>query len=159
MLQSEYKRLTKEVEDGEKRIIELDRLIAKTYENNVLGKLSDERYEKLMRGYEEEQKELSVKVAQGKKKLEDTKQQKIDVRLLIKTLRELTVINELTPTIVNSLVQRIEVHKSEKLNGKKHIKVDIYFTAVGMIDIPNEEEIKAMTEEIKSDPQKFRISA
>ena len=159
MRQAEFKRLTKETEDGAKRLLELDRLIAKTYENNVLGKISDELYEKLMRGYETEQKELTIAVAEGKKKLEDTEQQKLDVRLLIKTLREMTNVKELTPTIVNSLIQRIEVHNNDKYDGHCHVKVDIYFTAVGLIDIPTEEEILTMTEEIKNDPQKFRISA
>ena len=157
--QAEFKRLTKEVENGAKRIIELDRLIAKTYENNVLGKLDDSRYEKLMREYETEQKELTVIVAEGRKKLEETEQQKIDVRHLIKTLREMTDINELTPTLLNSLIQRIDVHNNDKYDGHCHVKVDIYFTAIGMIDIPTEEEILAMAEEIKNDPQLFRISA
>ena len=131
----------------------------KLYEDNAGGKMSDRLYEKLMRGYETEQKELTIAVAEGKKKLEDTEQQKLDVRLLIKTLREMTNVKELTPTIVNSLIQRIEVHNNDKYDGHCHVKVDIYFTAVGLIDIPTEEEILTMTEEIKNDPQKFRISA
>lgn len=159
MRQAEFKRLTKETEDGAKRILELDYLIAKTYENNVLGKISDELYEKLMRSYETEQKELTAAVADGGKKLADTEQQKLDVRLLIKTLREMTNVNELTPTVVNSLIQRIEVHNNDKYDGHCHVKVDIYFTAAGLIDIPKEEEILVMTEEIKKYPQKFRISA
>ncbi len=61
--------------------------------------------------------------------------------------------------IVNSLIQRIEVHNNDKYDGHCHVKVDIYFTVVGLIDIPTEEEILTMTEEIKNDPQKFRISA
>ena len=71
----------------------------------------------------------------------------------------MTNVKELTPTIVNSLIQRIEVHNNDKYDGHCHVKVDIYFTAVGLIDIPTEEEILTMTEEIKNDPQKFRISA
>lgn len=56
-----------------------------------------------------------------------------ELRLLLRTLRELTDVKELTSTLVNALIQRIEVHN--------YVKVDIYFTAVGMIDIPTEEEI------------------
>lgn len=159
MRQAEFKRLTKETEDGAKRLLELDRLIAKTYENNVLGKIDDDLYEKLMNQYQTEQKELTVSVAEGRKKLEDTEEKKVDVRRLIKTLREMTDVKELTPTVVNSLIQRIEVHNNDKYDGHCHVKVDIYFTAVGLIDIPKEEEILAMTEEIKKNPQSFRISA
>lgn len=50
----------------------------------------------------------------------------------------MTEINELTPTLVNSLIERIEVHNNDKSSGHCYVKVDIYFTAVGMIDIPDE---------------------
>ena len=56
----------------------------------------------------------------------------------------------LTPTLVNSLVERIEVQNSDKSDGHSHVKVDIYFTAVGMIDIPTEKEILATMEEIRN---------
>ena len=159
MRQAEYKRLLKSTENGAKRIIELDRLIAKIYEDNALGRLDDARFEKLMRGYEDEQKELTITVAEDRKKLEDTEQQRIDTRLLIKTLREMTDIKELTPTLVNSIIQRIEVHNNDKYDGHCHVKVDIYFTAVGMIDIPTEKEILAMMEEIRENPQSFKFVA
>ena len=70
-----------------------------------------------------------------------------------------TDVNELTPTIVNSLIDRIEVHNNDKSGGHCYVKVDIYFSAVGMIDIPTAEEIRAMIEEIKKDPQQFRYVA
>lgn len=159
MRQAKFKRLTKEVEYGEKRMEELDLLITKTYENNVLGRLSDERFEKLIKSYEKEQKELSVTVEENRKKLEETEQQKTDARMLIRTLRDMTDIKELTPTLVNSLIQRIEVHNNDKYDGHCHVKVDIYFTAVGMIDIPTEDEIKRIMAEIGKNPQRFCISA
>lgn len=53
-------------------------------------------------------------------------------------------INELAPTLVNSLNERIKVHNNDKSSGHCYVKVDIYFTAVGMIDIPTEQEIFAM---------------
>ena len=66
---------------------------------------------------------------------------------------------ELTPTLVNSLIERIEVHNNDKSSGHCYVKVDIYFTAVGMIDIPTEQEILAMMEEIRANPQEFRFVA
>ena len=64
-----------------------------------------------------------------------------------------------TPTLVNSLIERIEVHNNDKSSGHCYVKVDIYFTAVGMIDIPTEQEILAMMEEIRVNPQEFRFVA
>ena len=112
-----------------------------------------------MAEYEKEQRELIAPVAAMRKTLESTDQNAVDLRLLLKTLRDLTDVNELTPTIVNSLIDRIEVHNNDKSSGHCYMKVDIYFSAVGMIDIPTAEEIRAMIEEIKKDPQQFRYVA
>ena len=79
--------------------------------------------------------------------------------LLLRTLRETTDITELTPTLVNSLIERIEVHNNDKSSGHCYVKVDIYFTAAGMIDIPTEQEILTMMEEIRENPQDFRFVA
>ncbi len=157
--QAEYKKLKQTVENGARRILELDRLMAKAYEDNALGKLSDEHYVKYTHAYEEEQRQLSVTVAAGREKLENTEQQSVDMRLLIKMLREMTDVKKLTPTLVNSLIQRIEVHNNNKYDGHCHVKVDIYFTAVGMITIPTEKEIHAMMEEIKKNPNAFKLVA
>ena len=159
MQKAEYNRMKLVVERDEKRIKNIDRLIKSLYEDKVLGELEDDRYTKLMAEYEKEQRELIASVAAMRKTLESTDQKAVDLRLLLKTLRELTDVNELTPTIVNSLIDRIEVHNNDKSSGHCYVKVDIYFSAVGMIDIPTAEEIRAMIEEIKKDPQQFRYVA
>lgn len=159
MQKAEYNRMKLAVERDEKRIKNIDRLIKSLYEDKVLGELEDDRYTTLMAEYEKEQRELIASVAAMRKTLESTEQKAVDLRLLLKTLRELTDVNELTPTIVNSLIDRIEVHNNDKSSGHCYVKVDIYFSAVGMIDIPTAEEIRAMIEEIKKDPQHFRYVA
>ena len=159
MQKAEYNRMKLAVERDEKRIKNIDRLIKSLYEDKVLGELEDDRYSTLMAEYEKEQRELIASVAAMRKTLESTDQKSVDLRLLLKTLRELTDVNELTPTIVNSLIDRIEVHNNDKSGGHCYVKVDIYFSAVGMIDIPTEEEIRAMIEEIRKDPQQFRYVA
>lgn len=159
MQKAEYNRMKLAVERDEKRIKNIDRLIKSLYEDKVLGELEDDRYSTLMAEYEKEQRELIASVAAMRKTLESTDQKAVDLRLLLKTLRELTDVNELTPIIVNSLIDRIEVHNNDKSGGHCYVKVDIYFSAVGMIDIPTAEEIRAMIEEIKKDPQQFRYVA
>ena len=159
MRQKEHKRLEQAVEQGTKRIAEIDRLIEKVFEQNAIGVLSDERFSKMLQSYEKEQKALTQEVAESRQTLEEAKQKATDLRLLLRTLREMTEINELTPTLVNSLIERIEVHNNDKSSGHCYVKVDIYFTAVGMIDIPTEQEILAMMEEIRTNPQNFRFVA
>ena len=159
MRQKEHKRLEQAVEQGTKRIAEIDRLIEKVFEQNAIGVLSDERFSKMLQSYEKEQKALTQEVPESRQTLEEAKQKATDLRLLLRTLREMTEINELTPTLVNSLIERIEVHNNDKSSGHCYVKVDIYFAAVGMIDIPTEQEILAMMEEIRTNPQDFRFVA
>ena len=157
MRQQEFKRLERVVDRGTRRIAEIDKLIETAFERNVLGKLDDDRYERMALSYEKEQKELIAEVAESQRILQHVEQQVVDLRLLLRTLREMTDVTELTPTLVNSLIERIEVHNNDKSSGHCYVKVDIYFTAAGMIDIPTEEEILAMMAEIRENPQEFRF--
>lgn len=114
---AELQKLKHTVEKGQQRIVELDRLIEKIYEDNALGRLSDERYARMMASYEKEQKTLMEEVERSQRILEESEQQTVDLRLMLGTLRELTDVKELTPTLVNSLIQRIEVHNNDKSSG------------------------------------------
>lgn len=107
--------------------------------------------------YETEQKELIKTVSAGEKDLETAEQKNVDMRLLLKTLRELTDFKELTPTIVNSLIQRIEVHNNDKSSGHCYIKVDIYSAAVGMIEIPDKKEISEIISKIQKNPKIYKV--
>ena len=107
--------------------------------------------------YEKEQKELLELIADGKKKLLDVGQTKVDLRPLMKALRDDTDIRQLTPEIVNALIRRIEVHSKDK--ETKKVRADIYFTAVGLFSIPAEKEIQPAREEICQNPQQFQLSA
>ncbi len=69
--------------------------------------------------------------------------------MLFETIRKFTDIKALTPALINRLIQRIEVHKSEKVDGRKRVKLDVYFTAAGLIDITDENELREMMEEIR----------
>lgn len=159
MRQKEYQKLLKVVENSTKRIAEIDRLIEKVFEQNAGGILSDERFAKMLQNYEKEQKALTQEVKENRQTLQNAEQRVMDLRLVLRTLREMTDIKEHTPTLVNSLIERIEVHNSDKSSGHSHVKVDIYFTAAGMIDIPTEKEILATMEEIRNNPQDFKFVA
>ena len=79
--------------------------------------------------------------------------------MLLRAFCEMTDIKELTPTLVNSLIERIEVYNNDKSSGHCYVKVDIYFTAVGMFKIPTEDEIIIMMKEIRKNPHKYRFAA
>ena len=145
--------LKQKIEKSLKRIAELDRLFARIYEDNTLGKLSDERYARMSADYEKEQKELLAAVESDEQTVRDMEQERIDLHQFLNAMRECTDTKELTPTLVNTLIKRIEVHNSSvDENGVKHIPVDIHFTAVGIINIPDTEEILQIMKEIRTKP-------
>jgi site-specific DNA recombinase len=145
----EMQTLKNSIESAKLRIKELDKLISRIYEDNVLGKITDDRFSRMSAGYENEQKELIATLGNNEKRLFEMEKATVDLRLLLKTLRECTQLDELTPTIVNSLIKKIEVHNSDKSSGHVRVKVDVYFTAVGLIDLPSEHEIIKMMDEIR----------
>ena len=102
---------------------------------------------------------LINKVAEDEKKLACIEQTSLDLKTLLNVLRSSTSFEELTPTLVNSLIRRIEVHNNDKSSGHCYVKVDIYFTAIGLIDIPTEDEIKSLMAKIKANPQEYRLTA
>ena len=146
---ADMKNMKAEIERNKRRIAEIDTMIEGLYEANVLGKINDERFSKMMGKYETQQKTLIEENKKLERALEQAEQDKVDLRVFLETIRKCTDIKELTPALVNRLIQRIEVHKSERVNGRKQVKLDIYFTAVGLIDIPDEKELLEMMEEIR----------
>jgi hypothetical protein len=155
----EMKDLKLEIDAARRRIDELDRLISRIYEDNVLGRLSDERYERMSAGYEKEQHDLVTSVAENERRLREMEKERTDLHALLKGLREFTKVRELTPELVNTLIRRIEIHNSDRSTGHVRVKVDIYFTAVGMIDLPTEEELKALIAEMQNAPMQAKASA
>lgn len=156
---AEKQQLKAAISNGKNRIMELDKLIERIYEDNVLGKISDERFTRMSASYEAEQKSLMATVSASEIRLREMEKETVNLRLLLNTLRECTDLEELTPTIVNTLIKRIEVHNNDKSSGHCYVKVDIYFTAAGLIDIPTAEEIQKMIREIQENPDAYRISA
>ena len=137
------------IERNKRRIKELDKLIERIYEDNVLGKIPDARFSKMMASYEAEQNQLVTETAKAEDSLKTMEQDKVDLRIFLETIRKCTDIDELTPEIINRLIRRIEVHNSEKVDGRKRVKLDVYFTAVGLIDLPDETELIKTMEEIR----------
>lgn len=143
-------------EQSKKRIAELDKLIERIYTDNVIGKISDERFAIMSENFEAEQKELRESLSNLEQSIIDAETEKVDMKRFLETIRECIDLKELTPTIVNTLIKRIEVHNSIMVDGVKRVPIDIHFTAVGLISLPNEKELLELIEEIKADPLKVR---
>ena len=120
----------------EKRVKDIDNLIQHIYEDNISGKITDDRFATFSLNYEREQKDLKEKISHLANTIDKTKQEKINLTTFIDKVKKYTEIKELTPEIVNELIDKIYVYQQTKLNGKKYQQIDIYYTGVGIIGIP-----------------------
>ena len=137
----------KQIEKDEKRMEELDRLFRKIYEDNVNGKLNDERFYKLSDGYEAEQEQLKQEIEALTAEVSEADTEANNVSKLIAVTKKYTRIDELTPEILNTFVDKIVVHECEKKDGKRTQDIDIYYSYVGIVDIPTDEEMREIERE------------
>lgn len=132
----------KQLEKCEKRMKEIDRLFRRTYEDNVSGKITDEQYYKLTEGYEAEQEELKDEIARLTTEVNEADHTISNVEKLIAVTRRYTRIDELTPEILNAFIDKIVIHEKVKKDGKKTQEIDIYYSYVGIVNIPTAEEME-----------------
>ena len=137
----------KQIEKDEKRIKELDRLFRKIYEDNVNGKLNDERFYKLSDGYEAEQEQLKQEIEALTAEVSEADTEATNVAKLIAVTKKYTRIDELTPEVLNAFVDKIVIHEREKKDGKRTQQIDIHYSYVGIVDIPTDEEMRQMERE------------
>ena len=141
------------VEQAKKRIKELDGLISASFEQLARGTISEERFKFFCDKYEAEQKELTKFVAETEAEIQTAKQDAVDLKAFLENIRECTDIQKLTPTLVNTLIKKIEIFNSVKgEDGKKHVPIKIHFRSVDIVTVPDEEEIIAAMEEIRNNP-------
>ena len=120
--------------DKEKRYTQLDGLFQRIYEDNVSGKLSDERFVKLSQGYEAEQKDLQSEIEALRMELSQEEQQSVNVKSFLSTVKKYTEIPELTSEIVHEFIDRIIVHEADKSSGKRILEIEIIYNHIGVFD-------------------------
>lgn len=120
--------------DKEKRYVQLDGLFQRVYEDNVSGRLSDERFMKLSQGYETEQKELQAEMESLRMELSQEEKQSVNMKSFLSTVKKYTEIPELTPEIVHEFIDRIIVHEADKSSGKRIQKIEIIYNHIGAFD-------------------------
>ena len=115
---------------------ELDGLFERIYDDNVSGKLSDDRFAKMSRRYEEEQKEVSEKIKTLRSEMDKLSSKAATADMFISTVRKYTRTKALTPRMLNELIDRIEVYQAEKIDGEWVQHLTIHYNCVGAIFIP-----------------------
>ncbi len=127
---------TRELEEADKRIQALDRIIQNLYEDKVCGNLTDERFVKMSQSYEQEQRVLKERTYFLRQELSKAKEQSDNVMRFMRSIRKYTEIAELTPEIVREFVQKVVIYQAEKINGRRTQRIDLYFNGAGQILLP-----------------------
>ena len=131
----------KRLAQAEKRIGELDRLFIRSYEDNVSGKIDNERFAMMSKTYEDEQAQLKVEIVNLQKEVEVQERQIENLEQFIQRVRRYITLTELTPYALRELVKAVYVEAPDKSSGKRKQKVHIEYDLVGYI--PVDELIKA----------------
>ena len=124
------------LEKAKKRLADIDKLITRIYEDMVLGDLSQERYQKMLEGYEAEQAALNNEVIGLEDWVATREEMEDNVDQFLALLEKYVDIPELTTTIVNEFIKQIIVYAPEKVNGKRTQKVKIVFNFLEEVEVP-----------------------
>ena len=138
-LDRELRDCRKEYEQSKARIAKLDTLIQRIYEDNVEGKISDDRFAKLSGNYETEQAQLQSRVEELQRFLDDAKEKSLNADHFLALVRKYTDIRELDAEIIREFVERINVFQAEKVDGHRQQRIQIIYNCIGAVDLPDAE--------------------
>ena len=123
-----------QLQKDEHRSKEIDTIIQKLYEDNLLGKISDERFVKLSQNYEEEQKQLQTSISDLTEKLAKQQEDNLNISKFIARISKYTELPKLTVEIVNELIDKIVIHKPTGTKRNRIIQIDIYYNFIGKLN-------------------------
>ena len=121
----------RELEQAQVRTGKLDGIIQRLYEDNLDGKISDERFAKMTASYEEEQKTLEFRIRELKATIGTVTENASNVDAFLKLVRRYTDIQELTAEIIREFVEKIYVYKAERIDGKRVQRIKIVWNCIG----------------------------
>ena len=131
------KELTKQkkrMSEIQSRMKELDNLFQRIYEDNISGKLSDERFMKLSKGYDTEQADLQEEMTRLQEHIQQAEKQSVNVDRFLSIVKKYTNLTELTPEILHEFVDRIIVHAPDKSSGRRLQEIEIIYNHIGTFD-------------------------
>ena len=118
----------------QKRIGELETIFQRIYEDNIIGKLSDERFMKMSKGYEDEQHTLQTEANEIQSELQQEEKKSVDVKRFLAIVKKYTDLTELTPEILREFIDKIIVHAPDKSSGRRLQEIEIIYNHIGEFD-------------------------
>ena len=147
---SEIIRLKSRLAEAKKRVQELEKLICRIYEDNILGKLPDKRYAILDGQYSKEQKDLSAEIADMEAELSGYEEGRRSAEKFIALVDKYQNFDELTTYMLNEFVEKIVVHERDRKGSIETTQeVEIYFNFIGKYLPPHFGEVEMTSEEIE----------
>lgn len=132
---AETDRCRRELKKVDKRIAELSKILTKLYEDAALEKISEERYQAMAPGYEREQVVLKEKREELMAEIAHSEEIYENIEAFLPVIWKYTNITELTPLILNELIEKIVVHeKVVAEDGSKSQQVDIHYKFIGCVN-------------------------
>ena len=125
----------KRLAQADKRLVELDRLFIHIYEDNVAGKLSDERFSMMSQSYEDEQTQLKAEIQTLQQDIEVQERQIENLEQFIQRVHKYADLQELTPYALRELVKAIYIEAPDKSSGKRRQNIRISYDLVGFIPV------------------------
>lgn len=124
----------REIKKARKRLAELDTMFVKTYEEHARGEISDRNYNTLVTAYEKEQNVLEAVVDKYEKTISAERTNSENAANFVDLIKHYAYVDELTQALLNTLIDRIEVHEPEEIDDEYIQKLDVYYKFVGIID-------------------------
>lgn len=124
----------KRLAEIQKRIGELDTIFQRIYEDNIIGKLSDERFMKMSKRYEDEQHTLQTEADEIQSELQQEEKKSVDVKRFLAIVKKYTDLTELTPEIFREFIDKIIVHAPDKSSGRRLQEIEIIYNHIGEFD-------------------------
>ena len=124
----------KRLAEIQKRIGELDTIFQRIYEDNIIGKLSDERFMKMSKGYEDEQHTLQIEADEIQSELQQEEKKGVDVKCFLAIVKKYTDLTELTPEILREFIDKNIVHAPDKSSGRRLQEIEIIYNHIGEFD-------------------------
>ncbi len=121
----------RELKQSQTRIHKLDEIIQRFYEDNIEGKISDERFGKMSENYEVEQKTLECRVTELRDMIASQQESSVNIDRFLALVCKYTDIRELTPEIIREFVEKIYVYQTQRIGDKKVQKMRIVWNCIG----------------------------
>ena len=143
--------------DSKNRLQELERLMCRIYEDMILEKIPNTRYEILNNQYETEQRELSKEIDGLEKAIKRYEKETDRAKKFIRLIERYDNFDELTPTIINEFVEKILIHERDRKGSQTaNQKVEIYFNFIGNYEPPKEELSEEEMQKLREEEEKER---